>query len=291
MFVVTGATGQLGRLVVEGLVGRGIPAEQVVAGGRATERLADLAAQGVRVARIDYDEPASLASAFAGAHTLVLVSGSDFGRRVSQHKAAIDAAVGAGVGHLLYTSVAHAATSGLPLAGDHKATEDALTAAAEQHGVRVTIARNNWYTENYEQTFAQAAGSGVILTSVGAGRVASATRADYAAAVAALAAREGTQSTVHELSGDRAWSFDEFAAAAGEVLGRPVVHRSVSPAEHRAALLAAGLDEGTAEFVVALDAGIARGDLADATDEVRTLAGRPSTPLLETLRSWAARVS
>ena len=287
-YVVTGATGHLGRLVVEALLERGVPAEQVVAGGRAVGRLADLAERGVRTARLDYDDAASLAAALSGAHTLVLVSGTEMGRRVQQHGAAVDAALAAGVRHVLYTSAPHADTTALVLAPEHKGTEELLAAARDRHGLRVTVARDNWYTENYEQTFAQAAASGMVLTSAGDGRVASAPRADYAAALAALATREGEDSSVRELSGDVAWSFDEFAQAASEVLGRPVEHRSVGTAEHVAALVGVGLDEGTAGFVAAMDAGIARGDLADATDEVRTLIGRPTTSLVDTLRGWAA---
>lgn len=286
MYVVTGATGHLGRLVVEELLARGVQPSDVVAGGRSAEKLADLAARGVRTAVVDYDAPETLAAAFAGAQTLVLVSGTEFGRRAAQHGAAIDAAVAAGVTHVLYTSAPRATTSELALAPEHKATEELLEAARVEHGLRVTVARDNWYTENYEQTFAQAAATGVVLTSTGNGRVASAPRADYAAAIAALALRPGTDSSVHELSGDVAWTFDEFAAAASRVLGRPVEHRSVSTEEHVATLVGLGLDEGTAGFVAALDAGIARGDLADVTDEIRTLIGRPTQPLEETLRTW-----
>jgi len=286
-YVVTGATGHLGRLVVEELLARDVQPSDVVAGGRSAEKLAELAGLGVRTAVLDYDAPGTLAAAFAGASTVVLVSGSEVGRRVAQHGAAIDAAVAAGVGHVVYTSAPHATTTELALAPEHKATEELLEAARAEHGLRVTVARDNWYTENYEQTFAQAAATGVVLTSTGTGRVASAPRADYAAAIAALALRPGDDSSVHELSGDVAWSFDDFAAAASRVLGRPVEHRSVSTEEHVAALLAAGLDEGTAGFVAALDAGIARGDLGDATDEIRTLTGRPTQPLEDTLRAWA----
>ncbi|MCB2174506.1 MAG: NAD(P)H-binding protein [Actinomycetales bacterium] len=283
MFVVTGATGHLGRLIVRELLTGGAQPDQVVAGGRDVGRLGDLAGLGVRTATVDYDDPAGMREAFAGAQTLVLVSGSEIGRRTAQHGAAIDAAKAAGVRHIVYTSGPHADTSPLIVNPEHKATEELLAAS----GLPYTAARDNWYTENYEQTFAQAAATGVVLTSAGDGRVASAPRADYAAAIAALALRAGDETSVHELTGDVAWSFDEFAAAASQALGRPVEHRAVSPEEHRTALLAAGLDEGTVGFVLAMDANIADGLLANATDEVRSLIGRPTTPLLETLRTWA----
>ncbi|QGQ18034.1 NAD(P)H-binding protein [Cellulomonas sp. JZ18] len=282
--VVTGATGHLGRLVVEGLLDAGVAPGDVVAGGRATERLADLAERGVRVVTLDYDRPETVADAFAGAQKVLLVSGSEPGRRVEQHRAVIDAAVAAGVGHVVYTSAPHADTTSLVLAPDHKATEELLAAS----GLPVTVLRNNWYTENYVGPVQQAAQTGEIVASVGDGRVASATRADFAAGAVAVLTGEGHEGRTYELSGDVAWDFDELAAAAAELLGRPVTYRRVSADEHLAVLTGAGLDEGTAGFVVALDQGIAAGALADATDHLRTLVGRPTTPLLDGLRAALA---
>lgn len=282
-FVVTGATGHLGRLVVDHLLAAGVPAGDVVATGRRLDRLDDLAARGVRVAVADYDEPATLQAAFAGADVLLLVSGSEVGRRIAQHTAAIDAAKAAGVQRVVYTSAPHADTTTLAVAPDHKATEEALQAS----GLAWTLARDNWYTENYEQTLAQAAQTGVVLTSTHGGRVASAPRDDYAAGLAALLTGSGHEGRTYELSGDVAWTFDEFVAAASQVLGREVVHRDVTSEEHLAALTAAGVDAGTAGFLVALDAGIAAGGLADATSDLHDLIGRPTVPLAEALRALA----
>lgn len=279
--VVTGATGHLGRLVVEGLLDAGVAPAELVAGGRRTERLADLAARGVRVAEVDYDRPETLTAAFAGTDTLVLVSGSEVGRRVPQHRAAVDAARAAGVRRVVYTSAPHADTSSLVLVPEHRATEELLASS----GLVVTVLRNNWYTENYVPTLAQAAATGEVLASAGDGRVASASRADYAAGVVAVVTGEGHDGRTYELSGDHAWTFDELAAAAAEVLGRPVTYRRVTPDEQRAGLLAAGLDEGTAGFLVTMDQDIAGGALADATDTLRTLLGRPTTPLVDGLRA------
>ncbi|WP_129338446.1 SDR family oxidoreductase [Cellulomonas endophytica] len=284
-YVVTGATGHLGRLVVESLLAQGVPAAGITATGRRAEALAPLADRGVRTHVADYADAGALTKAFAGADVLVLVSGSEVGRRVAQHRTALEAAAAAGVTRVVYTSAPHADTTELVLAPEHRATEELVRAS----GLAWTIVRNNWYTENYEGVVAQARGTGEIVTSTGQGRVASATREDYAAGAAAVARGEGHEGRVLELSGDVAWSFDELAAAAAEALGRPVVHRSVSPEEHREALLAAGLDAGTAGFVVALDEGIRRGDLADATADLRTLIGRPTTPLATTLAGWAQR--
>jgi NAD(P)H dehydrogenase (quinone) len=279
--VVTGATGHLGRLVVENLLDRGVPADQVVAIGRRTEALADLAERGVQVRRADFDDRASLDEALRGADSVLLVSGSELGRRVPQHSRLIDAAKAAGVGHLLYTSAPHADTTPLVLAPEHKATEELIRAS----GLPFTILRNGWYTENYLGDLEQARTTGEVVSSVGAGRVASASRADYAAAAAAVLTGTGHDGAVYELSGDTAWDYADLAAAISQVIGRDVVYRPVTPAERRAGLLAAGLDEGTAQFVVALEGNTRAGLLAETTGELARLIGRPTTPLVDGLRA------
>ncbi|WHP16022.1 SDR family oxidoreductase [Cellulomonas sp. ES6] len=282
--VVTGATGHLGRLVVEHLLADGVPAEQVVATGRRTERLADLAERGVRVAAVDYDSPETLAAALEGADVVLLVSGSEVGRRVPQHRAVVEAAVAAGARRLVYTSAPHADETPLVLAPEHKATEEIIRAS----GLTFTLLRNGWYTENYLGDVQQARESGEIVAAVGDGRVASAPRDDFAAAAAVVLRTEGHDDAVYELAGDVAWSFDELAAAASEVLGRPVVFRAVTSEQRRADLLAAGLDEGTAGFVVALDENTRDGLLAGGTDDLSRLIGRPTTPLVDGLRAALA---
>lgn len=281
--VVTGATGSLGRLVVEELLARGVAPGDVVAGGRAVEKLADLADRGVRTARIDYDDPATLDAVLAAGDTLLLVSGNVPGARVEQHRAVVDAAVRAGVARIAYTSILGADDTPLALAPDHRATEQMI----RDSGLPFTLLRNGWYTENYAPGLAQAKVTGVVAGSAGNGRVASATRADYAAAIAAVLTGGGHENAVHELSGDTAWSFDDLAAAYAELLGREVTYRRLTPDEHRAALVAAGLDEGTAGFVVALDGGIRAGALAATPGDLSRLAGRPTTPLVEGLRPFA----
>jgi NAD(P)H dehydrogenase (quinone) len=281
--VVTGATGQLGRLAIESLLARGVAASDILAAGRSAEKLAPLADLGVRTARIDFTDPASLEAAFAGADSLLLVSASEPGQRVAQHANAIDAAKAVGVGHVVYTSAPRADTTELVLAPEHKATEELLVAS----GLPVTILRNNWYTENYAGTFAQARETGRVVGNTGEGRVASATRADYADAAAVVLTTDGHAGATYELGGDTAWNFHELAAVFAEVLGRDVVYAPVSAEEHRAQLLAAGLDEGTAGFVVALDANIAAGTLAEVTGDLSRLIGRPTTPLIDAVRAFA----
>lgn len=278
---VTGASGQLGRLIVDDLLDAGTAPDQVVATGRNTERLADLAARGVRTVAVSYEDLEGLTSAFAGVDTVVLVSGSEPGGRVAQHSNVIEAAKAAGATRIVYTSITNADTTAHVLAPEHLATEDVLRAS----GLEWTILRNNWYSENQAPTLAQAREQGVFFSATDGGRTASASRADYAAAASAVARGTGHEGRVYELTGDVAWTYDDLAAAIEEVLGTPVAHKAVSPSEYAAALAGAGLDDGTIGFLVALDEGTARGELDVTTADLRTLIGRPTTPLVDTLRT------
>lgn len=277
--VVTGATGHLGRLTVEALLERGVAAADIRAAGRSAERLAAFADRGLQTAVIDFEEPATLDAAFAGADAVLLVSGPEVGKRVPQHRNAIDAAVRAGAGRIVYTSAPRATDTDLVLAPEHAETERLLAAS----GLPVTVLRNNWYTENYAGQVDIAAATGELVGSAGDGRVASASRKDYAEAAAVVLMTEGHEGAVYELSGDTAWTFSDLAAAIGGLLDREVGYRSVSPEEHAQALTAAGLDEGTAGFVVALDGNIRDGALGDATSTLSDLIGRPTTPLAQGL--------
>jgi len=277
--VITGATGHLGHLVIDSLLERGVPASQIRATGRNTERLASFSARGIETVLADFDRPETLVPAFTGAEAVLLVSGSEVGKRVDQHRNAIDAARKAGVGRVVYTSAPHATDSDLVLAPEHAETERLLAAS----GLPVTILRNNWYTENYAGTLESAAATGEIIGSAGTGRVASASRRDFADAAAVVLTTPGHDGAVYELSGDVAWTFHDLARAAGSLLGREVRYRDVTPEEHAAILTAAGLDDGTAGFVVALDGNIRDGALADVTSTLRDLIGRPTTPLAEGL--------
>jgi len=281
--LVTGASGHLGHLVVESLLARGVAPADIRAGARDTAKIADLAEQGVQTVRLDYTDADSVAAAVAGADRVLLVSGSEVGQRVAQHSAVISAAASAGVSQLVYTSAPRATTSSLVLAPEHKATEEAIVAA----GVPATILRNNWYTENYLGDLAAAGASGVLASSVGSGRVASASRRDFAEAAAVVLTTDGHVGQVYELGGDVAWTFDDLAAAIGELSGREVSYTPQTPEERAAALADAGLDEGTIGFVTALDANIRDGALAETTGELARLIGRPTTPLVEGLRAGA----
>jgi NAD(P)H dehydrogenase (quinone) len=272
--VITGATGHLGRRVVEQLLARGVDPSTVVAGGRNEAALAELATHGVRTARMDYADPSTLDAAFVGAEKILLISGNEVGRRSVQHKAVIDAARRVDA-ELVYTSAPKASTSDLVLAPEHKATEGLL----EGSGLSYTVLRNNWYTENYDDTIRQAASTGTILTSAGSGRVASATRGDYAEAAAVVLLSGEYTGEILELGGDKPWNVDELAATVSELTGSPVTVNQVSTDEHVAALTGLGLDEGTAGFAAALDANIAAGLLAESDGTLSRIIGRPTTPL------------
>ncbi|MFJ6003088.1 SDR family oxidoreductase [Arthrobacter sp. NPDC092385] len=272
--VITGATGHLGRQVIEQLLARGVDPSTIVAGGRNEDALAQLAGKGIRTARVDYSDPSTLDDAFVGAEKVLLISGNEMGKRSVQHKAVIDAARKAGAS-LVYTSAPKASTSALVLAPEHKATEGLL----EGSGLTYTVLRNNWYTENYDDTIRQAATTGSILTSTGRGKIASATRRDYAEAAAVVLLSDEYAGEILELGGDEPWDFDELAATVSEVAGNHVTVNQVSTEEHIAALKGFGLDDGTAGFVAALDANIAEGLLAESDGTLSRIIGRPTTPL------------
>lgn len=282
--VVTGATGHLGCLVVESLLERGYAAGDITATGRNTGKLADLAERGVTVRRADFEDPASLRAAFQGADTVLLVSGAELGKRVAQHRNAIEAAKEVGVGHLVYTSAPQASDTTLILAPEHKATEEILVAS----GLSNTILRNGWYNEISQQDLEQAREHGAFVGSAGEGRTASAARRDLAEAAAVVLTDPAPHTgAVYELTGDNAWTKAELAGYMSEVLGREVVYRDLSPEEHRAVLTGAGLDADTAEFVVGLDRNTRDGELALTSGTLAELLGRPTTPVIDTLRELA----
>jgi len=278
-YIVTATSGHLGRLIVEALLARGAAPDSIVATARNADKLSALAALGVRTAVLDYSKPETVTAVVEPGDVLMLVSGSEVGQRVPQHTAVIAAAQAAGVGRIVYTSAPKATTSALLLAPEHKATEEFLIAS----GVPFTILRNGWYTENYTGEIEKARQSGEIVASVGDGRVASASRADYADAAAAAILDDSLAGQTFELSGDHAWDFAELAATIGTLIGSPVTFRNLAPAEHAELLTSFGLDAGTVGFVVALDGNIRDGLLGETSGDLARLIGRPTTPLAEGL--------
>ncbi|MDO9455938.1 SDR family oxidoreductase [Nocardioides sp.] len=278
--LVTAASGHLGRLVLDALLERGVAPADLRAGVRRPESLADHAERGVDVVHLDYSDPTTAKAATQGVDRVLLISGSEVGQRVAQHTAVVEAAAANGVGHLVYTSAPKATTADFVLAPEHKATEEVIAAS----GIPATILRNGWYHENYAQDLATARDTGVLTSSAGDGRVASAARADYAAAAAAVLTTDGHAGQVYELAGDEAWDFETLAATFAEVLGRDVSLQRVTTDEHVALLESFGLDADTAGFVAGIDTGIRDGVVGDTDGTLSRLIGRPTTPLVDGLR-------
>jgi NAD(P)H dehydrogenase (quinone) len=276
--VVTGATGALGRLVVEELLAA-VPADRIAAVVRDKEKGADLADRGVELRIADYDEPATLEGAFRPGDRVLLVSGSEVGRRVPQHTAVIEAAKAAGVAQLAYTGVLGGPDADFDLAAEHRATEQLIL----DSGLPYTFLRNGWYTENYTAALSPVLEHGAVVGSAGDGRIASATRADYAAAAAAVLTGEGHLGRAYELSGDTAWSLAEYAAELSRQTGRTITYNEVPAETHLSILTGAGVPEPFARILVDVDAAIARGRLARTTGDLARLAGRPTTPLADTI--------
>lgn len=277
--LVTGASGQLGRRVIRQLLDRARPA-QIVAAVRNPEAAADLAALGVELRRADYEQPATLAAAFAGIDRLLLISSNAVGKRVPQHRAVIDAAKAAGIGRIAYTSILHADRSAIGLADEHRRTEALLQAS----GLPTALLRNGWYTENYAAAIPAARAHGALLGSAGDGRLSTATRDDYAAAAAAvLTAPDERFAGVYELAGDDAYTLAEFAAELSRQTGQTIVYRNLAEADYKAALAGAGLPEAVAGMLAQSDASAAGGALFDDSRTLSRLIGRPTTPLADAI--------
>ncbi|MFF4747267.1 NAD(P)H-binding protein [Streptomyces chengbuensis] len=282
--VVTGATGRLGRLVVERLLETGVPAAGIAAVVRDKEKAADLAARGVELRLADYDDPATLTGVFRAGDRVLLVSGNEVGRRVPQHTAVIAAARAAGVAQLAYTGVLGGPEADFELAEEHKATERAILDSGLPH----TFLRNGWYTENYTEQLGPVLEHGAVVASAGEGRIASASRADYAAAAAAVLTGDGHLGRAYELSGDTAWSLAEYAAEVAKHSGKDIVHRNVPAETHLEILTGAGVPAPFAAILVDVDRAIERGLLARGDGDLARLIGRPTTPLAETVAAALA---
>ncbi|MCJ7927305.1 SDR family oxidoreductase [Pantoea sp. JKS000250] len=283
MIAVTGATGQLGRIVIDTLLKK-VPAAEIVAAVRTPAKAADLAALGVIVRQADYGQPETLEAAFAGVDKLLLISGSEVGQREAQHKAVIDAAKAAGVSFIAYTSLLHADTSPLGLGVEHRATEALLKAA----GIPFALLRNGWYTENYAASIPPALAHHAFIGAAGEGRIASAARQDYAEAAAEVMTRDDQAGKVYELSGDDSYTLAQFAAEIAAQSGEKVDYVNLSQADFAAALKGAGLPEGLAEMLADSDAGAEKGGLFDDSRQLSKLIGRPTTSWQAVIRAALA---
>ncbi|MET8983602.1 SDR family oxidoreductase [Streptomyces sp. NPDC004539] len=276
-YVVTGASGNLGRLVVEGLLER-VPADRITAVVRSEEKAAPFTARGIRTAFADYNAPDTYANLFApGDKVLLISSGEMTADRAAQHKVVIDAARAAGVALLAYTS----ATGGhdAPLTEAHRATEKTLAASGVPH----TVLRNNWYSEIFADGLDRIIAHGTLVRAAGDGRIASATRADYAAGAVTVLTGEGHEGRTYELGGDHAWTFTEFAAALSRLCGKEIAYHRVTPEAYADVLTGAGVPALYATILADADASFSRGELAAVTGDLSRLTGRPTTPIADTI--------
>lgn len=268
---ITGASGQLGHLVVEKLKAK-VPASDIVALVRTPSKAANL---GVAARAADYDRPETLDAALAGIDTLLLISSSEVGKRSVQHRNVIAAAKKAGVKRIVYTSLLHADVSPLSLAVEHLDTEAALKASGIPH----TILRNGWYTENNTGSIPGALAGGALIGSAGTGRISSAPRADYADAAVAVLTSTGYEGKTLELAGDTAWTHADLAAEISRQTGKNIPYKNLPEADYAAALAGFGLPEGLAAAIASWDVGASKDALFDDSRQLSKLIGRPTGSL------------
>ncbi|WP_449544897.1 SDR family oxidoreductase [Lelliottia amnigena] len=280
MIAITGATGQLGQRVIENLL-KTVPARQIVAIVRNPAKADALSKQGITVRQADYTDQTAFTTALNGVEKLLLISSSEVGQREPQHKNVINAAKAAGVKFIAYTSLLHADKSPLGLADEHVATEKALA----DSGIPFALLRNGWYTENYLASAPPAIEHGVFIGAAGDGKIAAATRADYAAAAAKVISEDGHAGKVYELAGDSPWTLSELAAELSKQSGKSVVYQNLSEADFAAALKSVGLPAGLADMLADSDTGASKGGLFDDSHTLSKLIGRATTPLAESVKT------
>lgn len=276
---ITGATGHLGRLIIQGLKQQG--RSDLIGLVRDPAKAADL---GIPTRIADYDRPETLGAALEGVDTLMLVSGSEIGKRAVQHRNVIEAAKAAGVQRIVYTSLLHADISPLSLAEEHRQTESML----KNSGLATTILRNGWYTENYTGSIAPALANGAFYGAAGQGRIAGAARADYAGAAVAVLTTPGHDGTVYELAGSPPFTLADLAAEISRQSGHDIPYVDLPQADYAKALEGAGLPAGPAEAIASFDVGAAQGALDGDGATLARLIGRPSTPLADSVSAALA---
>ncbi|HHT99975.1 MAG: SDR family oxidoreductase [Bacteroidota bacterium] len=268
---ITGATGQLGRLVVD-YAKKSTSPSNIVALVRDPEKAKDL---GVEVRAFDYNKPEALEAQLKGIDRLLLISGSEIGKRVQQHENVIKAAKAAGIKLLAYTSLLHTDSSPIFLASEHLPTEKILRAS----GITYAILRNGWYTENYTQSISQNITAGAVFGCAGQGKISAAARKDYAEAAAVVLTGEGHEFKIYELAGDESFTLSDLAAEISKQTGKKIVYNNLSEAELVEVLKNAGLPEQMAGAFASIDTHIANGALYDNSHQLSQLIGRKTTPL------------
>lgn len=274
---VTGATGQLGNIVINELKKR-TDVKNIVALVRTPQKAAHL---GVETRLFDYNQPEKLADALKGIDRLLLISSSEIGQRAPQHKNVIDAAVKANISKLFYTSLLHLDTTTLVLGDEHKITEQHL----KESGLDYTLLRNGWYTENYTQSIPQALEHGALIGSAKNGKIASAPRQDYGEAAAIALTLETEQPKIYELAGNTAYTLEELAQEVSRQTQKTIIYKDLPENEFAVALQQAGLPEGFANVLASSDVSASKGDLFSESKDLSNLLGRNTTPLSTSIKN------
>lgn len=278
---ITGATGHLGRIVVNKLKEK-VSADTIVALVRSPHKAKGM---NVEIREADYEKPETLAKALKGIDTLLLISASEIGKRFAQHKNVIEAAKKAGVKWIVYTSLLHADKSTIGLAGEHALTENELKSS----GISYTFLRNSWYTENYTNTILAGLINGVIQGSAGNGKISSATRSDFAGAAVAVLTGAGHAGKIYELAGDEAFTMNDMAAEISKQTGKTISYKNMPVDEFKSTLIKAGLPEGAAQFYAGVDVSTEKNDLFDDSHQLSKLIGHPTTPLSKAIEDILAK--
>ena len=281
MYFVTGASGQLGHLVIEALLKK-VPANKIIAGVRNVEKSKESLPKGINVRHADYDDKASLLESFKGVDRLLLISSSEVGKRFPQHKNVIDAAKEAGVKFVAYTSLLHADKKLLGLSEEHLETEDYLKSS----GLSYSLLRHGWYTENYAASIAPALTNGGFYGSAGTGKISSAARADYAEVDAEVLVGDNHEGKTYEVAGDDYYTLADFAKAISDKSGKNIPYINLPEGDYAAALEKAGLPKVVAEMLADSDAGAAKGGLFDDSKTLSQLIGHPTTPYKDVIAKF-----
>lgn len=272
---ITGASGKLGHWVVRKLKDR-TSSEQLIALVRSPEKVKALE---IEAREFDYNKPEHLAAALKGIDKLLLISGNEIGKREEQHRAVIKAAQEAGVKHIVYTSLLKADHSTLALAPEHLSTEKAI----KESGLNYTILRNGWYNENYTESVNDTIALGTLYGSSGEGKIASASREDYAEAAAVVFTEDSHDNKTYELSGDSAYTMADYAAEISKQAGKEIPYVNLPEEEFAKVLEQAGLPQSVAAFLAGTHTATLNGDLYDDGNQLSRLTGRPTTTISQSL--------
>lgn len=271
---ITGATGQIGELVIQNLL-KSTKAENIVALVRNVEKAQSLKQQGVELRLFNYDQPETLVPVLEGIDKLLLISANEIGRRTPQHQAVIQAAISANVPYIAYTSLLNAPTSLLGLAQEHRETEALIL----QSSLKYTFLRNNWYNDNYLANVQHTAETGILYGSAQDGKISSASRLDYAEAAATVLNTEGHENKIYELAGSTSFTLADLASYIANASGKAVDYQNISAEDYTQALTAAGLPSALINVIVDADIQTAKGAMFSDSKDLERLIGRKTTPI------------